>query len=82
MDKERRMYYLYKTILTKSSPHLYELILQLQRSHHTCLKALRCRMELFLNAFLPFTVNEWNKLTSDIRKCFFCNFPQKAFLLL
>ena len=27
----------------------------------------RCRTELFRNSFLPFTVNEWNKLDSDIK---------------
>ena len=31
-----------------------------------CLKPLRCRAELFRNWFLPFTVDEWNKLDSDI----------------
>ena len=41
----------------------------LQRSH--CypgyFKILRCSTELFRNSFLPFTVNEWNKLDSDIK---------------
>ena len=40
-----------------------------QRSHCYlgCFKTLRCRTELFRNSFLPFTVNEWNKLDSDIK---------------
>ena len=40
-----------------------------QRSHRYpgCFKTLRCRTELFRNSFLPFTVNEWNKLDSDIK---------------
>ena len=41
----------------------------LHRSHRYsgCFKTLRCRIELFLNSILPFTVNEWNKLDSDIK---------------
>ena len=66
-------------------PYLFELISSLQRSHGYpgCLKTLRCKTELYRNSFIPFTVNEWNKLDSDIKnsdiKCFFCNFPQKVF---
>ena len=65
----RRMSYIYKIISTKSPPYLYELILSLQRSHlyPGCFKTLHCRTELFWNSFLPFTVNEWNKLGSDIK---------------
>ena len=65
----RRMSYLYKIILTKLPPYLYELIPPLQRSHHYpgCFKTLCCRTELFRNSFLPFTVNKWNKLDSDIK---------------
>ena len=63
------MSYLYKIISTKSPPELYELIPPLQRSHRYpgCFKTLRCRTELFQNSFLPFTVNEWNKLDPDIK---------------
>ena len=32
-----------------------------------CFKTSRCRTEIFRNSFLPFTVNEWNKLDSDIK---------------
>ena len=65
----RRMSSLYKNISTKSPPYLYELILPLQSSHRypDCFKTLRCRAELFRNSFLPFTVNEWNRLDSDIK---------------
>ena len=65
----RRMFSLYKNISTKSSSYLYELILSRQRSHRYpgCFKALRCRTELFRNSFLPFTVNKWNRLDSDIK---------------
>ena len=63
------MSYLYKIISTKSLPHLYELIPPLQRSHRNTgfFKTWRCRTELFRNSFLPFIVNEWNKLDSDIQ---------------
>ena len=56
----RRMSYLYKTILTKSPPYLYELIPPRQRSHRYpgCFKTSHCRTELFRNSFLSFTVNE------------------------
>ena len=52
-------------IVTRS--HRY--IVPLQRSHcyPGCFKTLRCRTELFRNSFLPLTVNEWNKLDSDIK---------------
>ena len=41
----------------------------LQRSHRYpgCFKTLRCRTEFFRNSFIPFTVNEWNKLDSVIK---------------
>ena len=60
---------LYKTISTKSPPYLYELIPPLQRSYRYpgCFRTLRCRTELFRNLFSPVTVNEWNKLDSDIK---------------
>ena len=65
----RRMSYLYKIISTKLLPYLYDLIPPLQMSHRYpgCFKTLRCRTELFRNSFLPFTLNEWNKLNSDIK---------------
>ena len=65
----RRMSYLYKIVSTKFPPYLYDLIPPLQRSHRYpgYFKMLRCTTELFRNSFLPFTVNEWNKLDSDIK---------------
>ena len=65
----RRMYYLQNIISTKLPPYFYEIIPPLHRSHryHGCFKTLHCRTELFRNSFLPFTVNEWNKLDSDIK---------------
>ena len=64
----RRIYYLYN-ISTKSPPYFNGIIPPLHRSHRYpgCFKTLRCRTELFRNSLLPFTVNEWNKLDSDIK---------------
>lgn len=63
------MLYLFKIILNKSFPYLFELIPSLQRTHcfAGCLKTLHCRTELFRYLFLPFNVNEWNKLNADIK---------------
>ena len=65
----RRIYYLYN-ISTKLPPYFNGIIPPLHRSHRYpgCFKTLRCRTELFRNSLLPFTVNEWNKLDSDIKK--------------
>ena len=65
----RRMSYLYKIISIKSPSYLYDLIPPLLRSHcyPGCFKILRCRTKLFRNSFLPFTLNEWNKVDSDIK---------------
>ena len=63
----RRISCLYKIILTKLPPYLYELIPPLQRSHRYpgCFQAFRCRTTFFQNSFLPFTITEWNNLDSD-----------------
>ena len=78
----RRMSYLYKIISTKSLPYLYELIPPLQRSHRNTgfFKTWRCRTELFRNSFLPFIVNEWNKLDSDIQNSDSCGIFCKKLL--
>ena len=50
-------------------PYLYELIPPFQRSpcYPSYFKILFCKTELFRNSFLPFTINEWNKLDCDIK---------------
>ena len=65
----KRISYLYKNTSTKLPPSLYELNPPLQMWHRYpgCFKTLRCRTELLQNSFLPFTVNEWNRLDSDIK---------------
>ena len=80
----RRMSYLYKIISTKLPPYLYDLIPPLQRSHRYpgCFKTLRCRAELLRNSFLSFTVNEWNKLDSDIKNSDSYEIFRKDFWLL
>ena len=80
----RRMSYLYEIISTKLPPYLYDLIPSLQRSHRYlgCFKTLRYRTELFRNSLLPFIVNEWNKLDSDIKNMILMKCSAKNFWLL
>lgn len=67
MVKENALFI--ENYLNKSSPYLFELIPSLQRTHcfSGCFKTLHCRTELFRYLFLPFNVNEWNKLNSNIK---------------
>ena len=61
--------YLHKVLSTKLPAYLYELIPPIINSHRNpgCYRALYCRTDLFRNSFLPFSINEWNKLDPDIR---------------
>ena len=61
--------YLHKVLLTKLPVYLYELISPIINSHRNpgCDRALYCRTDLFRNSFLPFSINEWNKLDPNIR---------------
>ena len=54
---------------TKLFAYLYELIPPSINSHCNagCYRALYCRTDPFRNSFLPFSINEWNKLDRDIR---------------
>ena len=65
----RRLCYLHKVLSTKLLACLYELIPPIINSHRNpgCYRALYCRTDLFRNSFLPFSINEWNKLDTDIR---------------
>ena len=65
----RRHCYLHKILSTKLPTYLYELIRPILNSHRNpgCYRALYCRIDLFRNSFLPFHVNEWNKLNPDAR---------------
>ena len=65
----RLLCYLHKFLSTKLIAYLYELIPPIINSHRNpgCYRALYCRTDLFRNSFLPFGINEWNKLDPDIR---------------
>ena len=65
----RQLCYLHKALSEKLPTFLYELIPPILNSHHHpgCYRVLYCRKDLFRNSFLPFSINEWNKLGSDIR---------------
>ena len=65
----RRLCYLHKVLSTNLPAYLYELIPPIINSHRNpgCYRALYCRTDLFRNSFLPFSINEWNKLDPDIK---------------
>ena len=71
--KDRRwlrwLCYLHKVLSIKLLAYPYELIPPIINSHHNpgCYRALYCWTDLFQNSFLPFSINEWNKLDPDIR---------------
>ena len=64
----RRFCYLH-VISTKLPIYLYELVPPIINSHRNpvCYRAVYCRADIFQKAFLPFSINEWNKLDPDIR---------------
>ena len=49
--------------------YLCEIMPPILNSHCNpgCYRTLYCRTDLFWNSFLPFSINEWNKLEPDIR---------------
>ena len=51
----------------KTANYLYKLISPIINSHRNpgCYRAFYCRADLFRNSFLPFSINEWNKLDPD-----------------
>ena len=55
---------------SKRPSYLYDILPPLQRSQQNqgFFQPLLCRTEIFKNPFLPYTINEWNKLDPDIRK--------------
>ena len=55
---------------SKRPSYLYDILPSLQRSQRNqgFFQPLLCRTEIFKNYFLPYTINEWNKLDPDIRK--------------
>ena len=54
----------------------------LQRSQRNqgFFQPLLCRTEIFKNSFLPYTINEWNKLDPEIRRIDSCEGFRKKLL--
>ena len=55
---------------SKRPSYLYDILPPPQRSQRNqrFFQPLLCRTEIFKNSFLPYTINEWNKLDPDIRR--------------
>ena len=66
----RKLCYLYKVISSKRPSYLYDMLPPLQRSQRNqgFFHPLLCRTEIFKNSFLPYTINEWNKLDPEIKR--------------
>ena len=66
----RKLCYLYKVISSKRLSYLYEILPPLHRTQRNqgFFQPLLCRTEIFKNYFLPYTINEWNKLNPEIRR--------------
>ena len=66
----RKLCYLYKVISSKRLFYIYDMLPPLQRSqrNQVFFRPLLCRTEIFKNSFLPYTINEWNKLDPEIRR--------------
>ena len=75
-----RLCYLHKVLSTKLTTYLYELILPILnfRRNPGCYRALYCRTDLFQNSFLPFSINEWNKLDPDIKLLILTRYSAKS----
>ena len=56
--------------IIKATSYLYDMLPPLQRSQRNedFFQPLLCRTEIFKNYFLPYTINEWNKLDPEIRR--------------
>ena len=65
----RQLCYLHKVLSTKLPTYLYKVIPPILNSHRNpgCYTALYYRTDLYRNSFLPFSINEWNRLDPDIR---------------
>ena len=66
----RKLCCLYKIMSSKRPSYLYDILPLLQRSQQNqgFFQPLLCRTEIFKNSFLPYTINEWNKIDPYIRK--------------
>ena len=70
-DKQwmRKLYYLYKVISSNRPSYLYDMLPPIQRSQQKqgSFQSLLCQAEIFKNYFLPYTVNNSNKLDPEKR---------------
>ena len=66
----RKLCYLYKVISSKRPSYLCDMLPPLQRSQRNqgFFQPLLCRTKIFKNPFLPYTINEWNKLDPEFRR--------------
>ena len=66
----RKLCYLYKVISSKRPSYLYDMLPPLQRSqwNQGFFQPLLSRTEIFKKSFIPYTINEWNKLDPEIRR--------------
>ena len=66
----RKLCYLYKVIPSKRPSYLYDMLPPLQRSQRNqgFFQPLLSRTEILKNSFIPYAINEWNKLDPEIRR--------------
>ena len=69
--KLRRLCVLYKIYSTGLPPYLFHLLPAVNSYYNTRIprtfQNIFCRTDLFKNSFLPYTIDEWNKLDVTIR---------------
>ena len=66
----RKLCYLYKVIPSKRPSYLYDMLPPSQRSQRNqgFFQPLLSRTEILKNSFIPYAINEWNKLDPEIRR--------------
>ena len=78
----RRLCYFYKLVKTQKPLYLFNLIPPKLNSlcHPNTYSVTRCRNDYFKNSFIPYTVREWNRLTTQIRNSTSCPQIRKSLL--
>ena len=66
----RKLCYLYKVISSRRLSYFYDILPTLQRPQRNqgFFQPVLCKTEIFKNSFLPYKINEWNKLDTVIRR--------------
>ena len=66
----RKLCCLYKVMSSERPSFLCDMLPPLRGSQRNqgFFRPLLCRTEIFESSFLPYTINEWNKLDPDVRK--------------